>query len=55
MATKYQRYKITVNPMLLGKIVKFQEDNGFATRSGAILELIRIGLAELEKEESGGD
>ena len=44
MATRKKRYQISFDDRLVKRIHKFQEDNGYATVSGAIVELIRVGL-----------
>lgn len=51
MPTNRKRYVISVNNRMFDEIEKFKAENGFATQSGAIQELIRLGIAKLEEEE----
>ena len=51
MATNKQRYQISVSDRMLREIVAFQEENNIATRSGAIQELIRLGIQVIQNEE----
>lgn len=48
MATNKKRYQVSVDDRLLKRIEKFQKDNSYATKSGAIQELIRIGLETIK-------
>ena len=50
MATEKPRYSITVDPDLFEKIEDFRFQNRYQTRNQATCELIRLGLASLQKE-----
>ena len=52
MATNKKRYQVSVDDRLLRRIEKFQKDNSYATKSGAIQELIRIGLETIMWREN---
>lgn len=51
MPTNKPRYTITLDSELLQKIDDFRFENRFPNRTQATLELIRIGIATLEKEQ----
>lgn len=51
MPTNKPRYTITLDAELLQKIDDFRFENRFPNRTQATLELIRIGIAALEKEK----
>ena len=51
MATDRPRYTVSVDAELFQKIEDFRFKNRFQTRSEATVELIRLGLEQLEKEE----
>lgn len=49
--TMKPRYCITVDDEMLKEIDDFRFSNGYNSRSQATLELIRIGMEELEKQQ----
>lgn len=51
MATKRQRYMISVDDEMFKAIEDFRFERRFQTRSEATTELIRLGLEEIEKEK----
>ena len=51
MATEKPRYCITVDEELLKEIEDFRFENRYQTRSGATLELIRLGLKTLKNKQ----
>ena len=51
MATKKQRYMISVDDEMFKAIEDFRFERRFQTRSEATTELIRLGLKEIEKEK----
>lgn len=51
MATDRPRYTVSVDDELFKKIEDFRFEKRFQTRSEATVELIRLGLAALEKEK----
>lgn len=51
MATNKPRYTVSVDTELFQKIEDFRFKNRFQTRSEATVELIRLGLEQLEKGE----
>lgn len=51
MATKKARYNVSVSDRMLREIKKYQEANNIATCSGAIQELISVGLQTIKREE----
>jgi metal-responsive CopG/Arc/MetJ family transcriptional regulator len=57
MPTKKPRYTIIVDEDLLIQIDDFRFENRFPSRSAATLELIRLGIEQLKKEQelSGQD
>lgn len=52
MPTEKPRYTITLDEEMLKKIDDFRFENRFANRTQATLELIRIGLETLEKQQT---
>ena len=52
MPTKKPRYTIIVDDELLKKIDDFRFENRYPSRSAATLELIRIGMEVLEKQQA---
>lgn len=57
MPTEKPRYTVIVDEELLKRIDDFRFENRYASRSAATLELIRLGMETLEKQqkESGND
>ena len=53
MATHRPRYTVSVDNELFQKIEDFRYERRYQTRSQATVELIRLGLASLEKERNG--
>ena len=51
MATNKQRYTVSVDNELFQQIEDFRFEHRFQTRSEATVELIRLGLASLMKEQ----
>ena len=51
MPTEKPRYTVIVDNELLGKIDDFRFEKRFASRSAATLELIRLGMEALAKQE----
>ncbi|MEG1316880.1 MAG: hypothetical protein RSC86_05850 [Oscillospiraceae bacterium] len=51
MPTEKPRYTVIVDEELLKRIDDFRFENRYASRSAATLELIRIGMEQLEKEQ----
>ena len=54
MATDKPRYTVSVDSELFQKIEDFRFTHRFQTRSAATVELIRLGLASLQKEQMDG-
>jgi len=52
MPTEKPRYTIIVDDELLKKIDDFRFENRYPSRSSATLELIRIGMEALEKQQA---
>lgn len=52
MATEKPRYSITVDDDLFEAIEDFRFSNRYPNRNQATIELIRLGLEALKKEES---
>ena len=52
MPTVKPRYCITVDDELLKRFDDFRFENRYASRSAATLELIRLGIEQLEKEQA---
>ena len=50
MATDRPRYTVSVDPVLFQQIEDYRFSHRFQTRSEATVELIRLGLASLEKD-----
>lgn len=51
MATDRPRYTVSVDNELFQQIEDFRFEHRFQTRSEATVELIRLGLASLKKEQ----
>lgn len=51
MATNKPRYTVSVDDEMFKAIENFRFENRFQTRSEATVELIRLGLEQLEKEQ----
>ena len=51
MPTEKPRYTIIVDHDLLKQIDDFRFENRFSSRSAATLELIRLGIEQLHKEQ----
>lgn len=51
MATDKPRYTVSVDNELFQKIEDFRFEHRFQTRSEATVELIRLGLASLKREQ----
>ena len=51
MPTEKPRYTITLDEEMLKKIDDFRFENRFPNRTQATLELIRIGIEALEKQQ----
>lgn len=51
MPTEKPRYTIVVDDELLKRIDDFRFENRYPSRSAATLELIRLGLEALERQE----
>lgn len=49
--TEKPRYTITLDEEMLKKIDDFRFENRYANRTQATLELIRIGMETLEKQQ----
>ena len=52
MATNKLRYTVSVDNEMFKAIENFRFENRFQTRSEATVELIRLGLEQLKKEQS---
>lgn len=50
MATKKQRYMISVDDDMFNAIENFRFERRYQTRSEATTELIRLGLEQIKKE-----
>lgn len=55
MATDKPRYTVSVDNDLFQKIEDFRFEYRFQTRSEATVELIRLGLEALKKEQEKGE
>ena len=55
MATDRPRYTVSVDPEMFKQIEDFRFQNRFQTRSEATVELIRLGLEALLKEQTEPD
>lgn len=53
MPTEKPRYTIIVDEELLRKIDDFRFENRYPSRSAATLDLIRLGMESLKKEQQG--
>lgn len=51
MPTEKPRFTITVDDELMQRIDDFRFENRFASRSAATIELIRLGIEVIEKEQ----
>lgn len=51
MATNKPRYTVSVDDEMFKAIENFRFENRFQTRSAATVELIRLGLEQLKKEQ----
>lgn len=54
MPTEKPRYTVIVDEELLKKIDDFRFENRYPSRSAATLELIRLGMEALKKEQEEG-
>lgn len=52
MATNRQRYTVSVDNEMFQEIENFRFERRFQTRSQATVELIRLGLNALKKEQN---
>lgn len=52
MPTEKPRYSIVVDEELLKRIDDFRFENRYPSRSSATLELIRLGMDALEKQQA---
>ena len=52
MPTEKPRYTVIVDEELLKKIDDFRFENRYPSRSAATLDLIRLGMDELERQEA---
>ena len=55
MPTEKPRYTVIVDEELLKKIDDFRFENRYPSRSAATLELIRLGMESLKKEQEKGE
>ena len=55
MPTQKPRYTIIVDEELLKEIDDFRFENRYPSRSSATLELIRLGIEQLKKEQGKTD
>lgn len=55
MATDKPRYTVSVDKELFQRIEDFRFEHRYQTRSEATVELIRLGLESLKKEETAND
>ena len=51
MATNKPRYTVSVDDEMFKAIEDFRFENRFQTRSEATVELIRLGLEQIKKEQ----
>lgn len=51
MATNKPRYTVSVDDEMFKAIENFRFENRFQTRSEATVELIRLGLGQLKKDQ----
>lgn len=52
MPTEKPRYTVIVDEELLKRIDDFRFENRYPSRSAATLELIKLGMEQLEKEQA---
>ena len=52
MATEKPRYTVSVDDELFQRIEDFRFENRYQTRSQATVELIRLGLESLKREQT---
>lgn len=52
MPTQKPRYTVVVDEELLKEIDDFRFENRYPSRSAATLELIRLGMEQLKKEQA---
>ena len=52
MATDKPRFTITLDPEMLGNVLKYKEDNRLSTQSKAIQHLIEIGVRDAQQNVS---
>ena len=52
MATERPRYTVSVDNEMFKEIEDFRFEHRFQTRSEATVELIRLGLEQLKKEQA---
>lgn len=52
MATERSRYTVSVDSEMFQQIEDFRFENRFQTRSEATVELIRLGLEALKREQA---
>ncbi len=55
MPTEKPRYTVIVDEQMLQAIDDFRFENRYPSRSAATLELIRLGLKQLEQERKAQD
>ncbi len=55
MPTEKPRYTIIVDEELLEKIEDFRFENRYPSRSAATIELIRLGIENLERKQKKED
>lgn len=51
MATRKSRYSITIDNEMFEEIEDFRFKNRYQTRNQATIELIRLGLKEIKKQQ----
>ena len=51
MPTQKPRYTVIVDEEMLKKIDDYRFENRFPSRSAATIELIKLGMEQLEKEQ----
>ena len=52
MPTQKPRYTVIVDEEMLKKIDDYSFENRFPSRSAATIELIKLGMEQLEKEQA---
>ena len=52
MPTQKPRYTVIVDEEMLKKIDDYRIENRFPSRSAATIELIKLGMEQLEKEQA---